>query len=84
MTVTTDPDEPLVVGVTVLYGDDLDSGVIAHVPEVLGAISRGEDRRAARAAVRHVLRDVILGYLEPVDVLTDLVDVDALRLVIEP
>lgn len=84
MTVTTDPDEPLVVGLTVLYEDDLDGRVIAHIPEVLGAISRGEDRRTARAAVRHVLRDVILGYLEPVDLLTDLVDVDPLRLVIEP
>jgi hypothetical protein len=33
--------------------------------------------------VRYALRDVVLSYLEPFDVLTDLVDAEPLRLVIE-
>ena len=47
------PDAPLVIGLSVLYEDEPDGRVIAHIPQVLGAISRGEDRRAARAAVRY-------------------------------
>ena len=61
MTITTHPDEPLVVGLSVLYEDEPDGHVIAHIPQVLGAIGRGEDRRSARAAVRGVLRDLIPG-----------------------
>jgi hypothetical protein len=67
----------------VLYEDEPDGGILAHVPQVLGAIGRGADRRTARAAVRYALRDVVLSYLEPFDVLTDLVDAEPLRLVIE-
>jgi hypothetical protein len=84
MTPTTDPDQPLVIGLTVLYEDEPDGRVIAHIPQVLGAISRGDDRRTARAAVRGVLRDLIVGYLEPVELLEELLAGDPLRLVIEP
>jgi predicted RNase H-like HicB family nuclease len=84
MTVTSDPDEPLVIALSVLYEDEADGRVIAHIPQVLGAISRGEDRPTARAAVRGVLRDLIVSYLEPVDVLAALLDAEPLRLVIEP
>jgi hypothetical protein len=51
---------------------------------VLGVISRGEDRRTARVGMRRVLRDLIVSYLEPIDLLTEDVDVDPLQLVIEP
>ena len=61
MTATTHPDAPLVIGLSVLYEDEPDGRVIAHIPQVLGAISRGDDRRSARAAVRGVLRDLIPG-----------------------
>jgi predicted RNase H-like HicB family nuclease len=84
MTPTTDPDQPLVIGLIVLYEDEPDGRVIAHVPQVLGAISRGDDRRSARAAVRIVLRDLIVGYLEPVELLEELLAGEPLRLVIEP
>jgi predicted RNase H-like HicB family nuclease len=84
MTPTTDPDQPLVIGLTVLYEDEPDGRVIAHIPQVLGAISRGDDRRSARAAVRIVLRDLIVGYLEPVELLEELLAGEPLRLVIEP
>ena len=84
MTVTTRPDDPLVIGLSVLYEDEPDGRVIAHVPQVLGAISRGDDRRSARAAVRGVLRDLIVGYLEPIELLEELLAADPLRLVIEP
>jgi predicted RNase H-like HicB family nuclease len=84
MTVTTRPDDPLVIGLSVLYEDEPDGRVIAHIPQVLGAISRGEDRRSARAAVRGVLRDVIVGYLEPLEPLEELLAAEPLRLVIEP
>ena len=53
MTATTHPDAPLVIGLSVLYEDEPDGRVIAHIPQVLGAISRGDDRRSARAAVRY-------------------------------
>jgi hypothetical protein len=84
MTATTPTGEPLVIGLTVLYEDEPDGLVIAHIPQVLGAISRGADRPAARLAVRRTLRDLIVSYLEPVDVLEQLRDAEALRLVIEP
>jgi predicted RNase H-like HicB family nuclease len=84
MTPTTDPDQPLVIGLIVLYEDEPDGRVIAHIPQVLGAISRGDDRRSARAAVRIVLRDLIVGYLEPVELLEELLAGEPLRLVIEP
>ena len=61
MTATTHPDAPLVIGLSVRYEDEPDGRVIAHIPQVLGAISRGDDRRSARAAVRGVLRDLIRG-----------------------
>ena len=61
MTTTTPPEAPLVIGLGVLYEDEPDGHVIAHIPRVLGAISRGDDRRSARAAVRGVLRDLIPG-----------------------
>ena len=69
---------------SVLYEDEPDGRVIAHVPQVLGAISRGEDRRSARAAVRLVLHELIVSYLEPVERLEELLAADPLRLVIEP
>ncbi len=84
MTVTTNPDEPLVIALSVLYEDEPDGRVIAHIPQVPGAISRGEDRPTARTAVRGVLRDLIVGYLEPVDALASLLYAEPLRLVIEP
>jgi predicted RNase H-like HicB family nuclease len=84
MTVTTNPEAPLVVGLGVLYEDEPDGRVIAHIPQVLGAISRGDDRRAARAAVRGVLRDLIVGYLEPIQLPEELFAAEPLRLVIEP
>jgi hypothetical protein len=43
-----------------------DGRVMAHIPSGAWAISRGTDRRSARTAVRRVLRDVIVGYLEPI------------------
>ena len=52
MTATTHPDAPLVIGLSVLCEDEPDGRVIAHIPQVLGAISRGDDRRSARAAAR--------------------------------
>ncbi|MEA2275311.1 MAG: hypothetical protein QOC78_271 [Solirubrobacteraceae bacterium] len=84
MIVTTHGDEPLVIALTVLYEDELDGRVIAHLPQVLGAIARGADRAHARAAVRGVLCQLIVSYLEPVDVLDRLLDPEPLRLVIEP
>jgi hypothetical protein len=51
---------------------------------VLGGISRGTDRRSARAAVRGVLRDVTVGYPEPIEVLEELLAAEPLRRVIEP
>ena len=54
MTATTHPDAPL-IGLSVLYEDEPDGRVIAHIPQVLGAISRRDDRRPARAALRDVL-----------------------------
>jgi hypothetical protein len=61
MTVTTHPDDSFVVGLSVLYEDEPDGRVIARIPQVLGAISRGDDRRSARAGVRGALRDLIPG-----------------------
>ena len=84
MTTTTPPEAPLVIGLSVLYEDEPDGRVIAHIPQVLGAISRGEDRRAARAAVRGVLHELIVSYLEPVELLEELLAAEPLRLVIEP
>ncbi len=84
MTATTPPEAPLVIGLSVLYEDEPDGRVIAHIPQVLGAISRGDDRRSARAAVRAVLRDLIVGYLEPIERLEMLLAAEPLRLVIEP
>ena len=84
MTTTTPPEAPLVIGLSVLYEDEPDGRVIAHIPQVLGAISRGDDRRAARAAVRGVLRDLIVGHLEPIELLEELLAAEPLRLVIEP
>ena len=84
MTTTTPPEAPLVIGLSVLYEDEPDGRVIAHIPQVLGAISRGADRRSARAAVCRTLRDVIVGYLEPIELLEDLLDAEPLQLVIEP
>jgi predicted RNase H-like HicB family nuclease len=84
MTTPTSPDASLVIGLSVLYEDEPDGRVIAHIPQVLGAISRGDDRRAARAAVRGVLRDLIVSYLEPIELLEELLAAEPLRLVIEP
>ena len=84
MTVTTRPDDPLIIGLSVLYEAEPDGRVIAHIPQVLGAISRGDDRRSARAAVRSVLRDLIVGYLEPIELLEELLAAEPLRVVIEP
>jgi predicted RNase H-like HicB family nuclease len=84
MATNTQPEAPLVIGLSVLYEDEPDGRVIAHIPQVLGAISRGDDRRAARAAVRGVLRDLIVGYLEPIELLEELLAAEPLRLVIEP
>jgi hypothetical protein len=84
MTDTTHPIAPLVVGLSVLYEDEPDGRVIAHIPQVLGAISRGDDRRSARAAVRGVLHDLIVSHLEPVELLEELLAAEPLRLVIEP
>jgi hypothetical protein len=70
------PDDRLVIGLTVLYEDEPDARVIAHIPQVLGAISRGEDRRAARAKVRSALRDLIVSSVEPIDLLTGLIDAE--------
>jgi hypothetical protein len=77
-------DEPLVVTLTVLYEHDIDGLVIAHVPEVLGAVGRGADRPCARRSARLALRDLILGYLEPVDTIYRELGAERLRLVIEP
>jgi predicted RNase H-like HicB family nuclease len=84
MTATIHHGDPLVIGLSVLYEDEPDGRVIAHIPQVLGAISRGDDRRSARAAVRGVLRDVIVGYLEPIELLEELLAAEPLQLVIEP
>ena len=84
MTTTTPPEAPLVIGLSVLYEDEPDGRVIAHIPQVLGAISRGDDRRSARTAVCGVLRDLIVGYLEPIELLEELLTAEPLRLVIEP
>jgi hypothetical protein len=51
---------------------------------VLGAISRGEERRSDRAAVRGVLRELIVASLEPIELLDELPAAKPLRLVIEP
>jgi hypothetical protein len=45
MTTTTPPEAPLVIGLSVLYEDEPDGRVI----------SRGDDRRSARAELRGVL-----------------------------
>ena len=84
MTDTTQTDAPLFIGLSVLYEDEPDGRVIAHIPQVLGAISRGADRPAARAAVRGVLHELIVSYLEPVELLEELLAAEPLRLVIEP
>jgi hypothetical protein len=80
----TEPAEPLVVMLSVIYEDEPDGRVIAHIPQVLGAISRGEDRGSARAGVRGVLHELILGYLEPITLLEELLAAEPLRLLIEP
>jgi hypothetical protein len=84
MTATTRPDPPLVIGLSVLYEDEPDGRVLAHIPQVLGAITRGDDRRSARAALRGVLCDLIVGYLEPIEAIEELLAAEPLRLVIEP
>jgi predicted RNase H-like HicB family nuclease len=84
MTATTESPRPLVVVLSVLYEDEPDGRVIAHIPQVLGAISRGENRPAARAAVRGVLHELIVSYLEPIELLEELLAAEPLRLVIEP
>ena len=60
MTATIHPDAPLVIGLSVLYEDEPE-GASSRTSPGLGAISRGDDRRSARAAVRGVLRDLIPG-----------------------
>jgi predicted RNase H-like HicB family nuclease len=84
MTATIEPPQPLVIVLGVLYEDEPGGRVIAHIPQVLGAISRGEDRNEARAAVRGVLHELIVSYLEPVELLEELLAAEPLRLVIEP
>ena len=59
MTATIHPDAPLVIGLSVLYEDEPEGS--SRTSPVLGAISRGDDRRSARAAARGVLRDLIRG-----------------------
>jgi len=84
MPATTEPADPLVIVLGVLYEDEPDGRVIAPIPQVLGAISRGQDRREARAAVRGVPHELIVSYLEPVELLEELLAAEPLRLVIEP
>jgi hypothetical protein len=52
MTATDHPDEPLVVGLSVLYEDEPDGRVIAHIPRCWGpsAAAMIVTRRVARGA----------------------------------
>ncbi|HEX5925839.1 MAG TPA: hypothetical protein VFY45_18545 [Baekduia sp.] len=58
MTTTTQPDTPLVIGLSVLYEDQPDGRVIAHIPRSWGESAAPTISARPGAAV---LRDLIPG-----------------------
>jgi hypothetical protein len=66
MTNTTPTDPPVVISLSVVYEDDSNGKVNAHLPQVPGAVDRGEDRRTARARCARYCAT----YLEPVEALS--------------